>query len=204
MSKSIYTVCKNPNCNKKLIKHQKKYCSSSCAAIVNNIGVVRNGNTPQKKKCLNVSCEKLTTNPKYCSSICSARRNNALVILGRASFTQARRYIMENWEYKCSFCGIGPKWYGKSLTLQLDHINGDNKNNSLENLRWLCPNCHSQTETWGSKNMSEDGKARLLEGAKKGYLFRNKKKKEVIYCNCCEGGIHQGELTECLLYKRRK
>lgn len=49
-------------------------------------------------------------------------------------------------------CGIGNEWNGKPLTLQLDHINGDHSDNRLENLRILCPNCHSQTSTWGMKS----------------------------------------------------
>lgn len=54
--------------------------------------------------------------------------------------------------YNCSICGIGDTWNGRPLTLQLDHINGVNNDNRLTNLRWLCPNCHSQTETFCSKN----------------------------------------------------
>jgi hypothetical protein len=50
--------------------------------------------------------------------------------------------------YECSECGCGPEWRGKELILQLDHRNGDPTDNRLENLRFLCPNCHSQTETW--------------------------------------------------------
>ena len=55
-------------------------------------------------------------------------------------------------EYKCSICGQKPIWNGKELTLILDHINGKNKDDRLENLRWVCPNCNQQLDTTGSKN----------------------------------------------------
>lgn len=47
-------------------------------------------------------------------------------------------------------CNLGPEWCGKLLRLHLDHIDGDHFNNELKNLRILCPNCHSQTETYGA------------------------------------------------------
>lgn len=56
-------------------------------------------------------------------------------------------------EYKCVECGNLGEWNGNPLVLQLDHINGNPKDNRLENLRFLCPNCHSQTETFSGKNM---------------------------------------------------
>lgn len=55
-------------------------------------------------------------------------------------------------EYKCQFCGL-TKWRNKDISLELDHINGVPNDNRLENLRFLCPNCHSQTETYGARNI---------------------------------------------------
>ena len=55
--------------------------------------------------------------------------------------------------YKCSGCKI-IEWNGKILSLHLDHINGINNDNRIENLRFLCPNCHSQTETYCGKQLS--------------------------------------------------
>lgn len=54
--------------------------------------------------------------------------------------------------YECSLCNLLPIWNNKSLVLQLDHINGISSDNRLKNLRFLCPNCHSQTDTFGSRN----------------------------------------------------
>jgi predicted RNA-binding Zn-ribbon protein involved in translation (DUF1610 family) len=53
--------------------------------------------------------------------------------------------------YKCNECGISG-WNNKKLALHLDHINGKNGDHRLENLRFLCPNCHSQTDTYTGKN----------------------------------------------------
>lgn len=55
------------------------------------------------------------------------------------------------FEHQCSICGIS-EWMGKPIVIELDHIDGT-KNHSLTNLRMLCPNCHSQTDTYKSKNI---------------------------------------------------
>lgn len=56
-------------------------------------------------------------------------------------------------EYKCAICGL-TQWQNKPIVLQLDHINGINNDHRLNNLRFLCPNCHSQTETYAGRNKS--------------------------------------------------
>lgn len=54
--------------------------------------------------------------------------------------------------YKCAICGNTGEWNGQKLVLQLDYINGNHFDHRKENLRFLCPNCHSQTETFSGKN----------------------------------------------------
>jgi len=55
-------------------------------------------------------------------------------------------------KWQCSECGVGDTWFGKPLVLQLDHINGVHNDHRRENLRLLCPNCHSQTPTFAGRS----------------------------------------------------
>jgi 5-methylcytosine-specific restriction endonuclease McrA len=55
-------------------------------------------------------------------------------------------------ENKCEICGIS-EWNGKPIQMELHHIDGDRTNHKLSNLMMLCPNCHSQTETFRAKNI---------------------------------------------------
>jgi hypothetical protein len=52
----------------------------------------------------------------------------------------------------CALCHLANKWNGKPINLQIDHINGNAVDNRIENLRILCPNCHSQTDSFGGRN----------------------------------------------------
>lgn len=71
--------------------------------------------------------------------------------------------VLEEQNYEC-LCGQGTVWDGKPLVLQLDHINGDSSNYERENLRMLCPNCHTQTLTYGSKMISGEKKRQMCRG----------------------------------------
>jgi HNH endonuclease len=65
----------------------------------------------------------------------------------------------------CRDCGIA-EWRGRPLALELHHINGDGKDNRLENLTLLCPNCHSQTDSWGGRNTTRAAAVRATPAAR--------------------------------------
>ena len=62
--------------------------------------------------------------------------------------------IVSGREEKCEICGI-TNWLDKPIALEVDHIDGNSSNNSLSNLRFLCPNCHAQTDTWRGRNINK-------------------------------------------------
>lgn len=66
----------------------------------------------------------------------------------RARREQLLRAMTESGvQYECGACGTGAVWRGRPLVLEIDHVNGDKRDNRLANLRYLCPSCHSQTRT---------------------------------------------------------
>lgn len=101
------------------------------------------------------------------------------VVLVKGRYTDSgtlrQRLIKEGiLEKKCSRCGLD-EWQGEELPLSLDHIDGDYYNNLLENLRILCPNCHSLTPTWCGRNK------------KYGYRKNRKEQRKVNGRNSKEG-----------------
>ena len=89
-------------------------------------------------------------------------------------------------ERLCEKCGQDEYWNGEKMSLILDHINGINDDNRLENLRILCPNCNATLDTHGGKNTKD----------KKIKVKKIKKEKEINYCNC--GEIIRSVSTMCL------
>jgi hypothetical protein len=140
-------------CNKEFDSHRKLNGHKSIHKENGRYSVSRR--TKQEIECLN--CKTLTYNPKYCSMNCQQTHkwNNKYNKISEGDILSEgymRRYITETKGYKCEDCGCGSTWNNKPITLQLDHIDGNSDNNSLDNIRWLCPNCHTQTDTWCARN----------------------------------------------------
>ena len=65
--------------------------------------------------------------------------------------------------YKCEVCGCDGHWQDGIISLELDHIDGDNTNNEISNLHYLCPNCHALTKTYRGKNKNIQSKVTVTD-----------------------------------------
>jgi len=95
--------------------------------------------------------------------------------------TNLKRELINNeiFEEKCAICGMLPEWYGLKLVLILDHINGINNDNRVENLRLLCPNCNSQTDTFCGRHRKQRYYCTVCG--------KERKSKHSKICNKCSG-----------------
>ena len=109
---------------------------------------------------------KPSTKNRFCSKLCEVshrstewnRRIEAGEVLG---FKAMRSYLIER-DNRCQECGVSDTYNSKPIVLQCDHIDGNNDNHKLSNLRLLCPNCHSQTETWCGRNKKDTKRNKYL------------------------------------------
>lgn len=163
------------NCNSLITsKYAKKFCCKSCSAQYNNsrrdqasrdkqrnsIRNRYNNNNSNLFVCQQCSIEfRAGTGAKqykFCSRGClllnKASQQRQRFIDGKIVTSDSlRKHLTEDRGYSCEECGIS-EWNNSKLTLQVDHINGDPGNNFPDNLRLLCPNCHSQTPTYKGGN----------------------------------------------------
>lgn len=132
------------------------FCSKSCSAKYNNSYRSRKDRRPDFT-CNNCGIISKSThkNQKYCSNVCHKEyqsKSYRLELESGANLThgKCKSYWLQD-AHKCSCCGLH-EWNGLPIPLELDHINGDGTDNTLDNTRLLCPNCHAQTDNYKSKN----------------------------------------------------
>jgi len=138
--------------------HQKKFCSHSCSAIFNNKGVRRNGSQP--RDCLQCGCRLRRSDLTYCSIRCQQdhRRSQIFALIEKGEYLNTpgasrsyKNYLLSHRPHRCEICNT-EKWMGKPVSLIMDHVDGNPENNSLENLRLICPNCDAQLPTFKARN----------------------------------------------------
>jgi predicted nucleic acid-binding Zn ribbon protein len=157
--------CKNCATSLPYTKRHNSFCSKSCSVTLSNIGRRKNSNNA----CL--SCSIIIGNgAKYCSVKCQHQYQYKTAISewlsGKksAGIAAIKRYLTETLGYRCTECGISD-YNGKPITLELEHKDGNSANNDIHNLCFLCPNCHSQTDTYKAKNKGNGRHSRRVRYA---------------------------------------
>ena len=146
-----------------------KFCSRSCAVSYNNTQSPKRVSTKCKVKCV-VCCEVFIprrTTQVFCSRKCVAKHKTLTTydrfeLQGRfylldddaiKNSKTVRQYLIHKHGNNCMLCGqSGDDWHGNSMTLIVDHIDGDAHNWLIPNVQLVCPNCDSQLPTYKSKN----------------------------------------------------
>jgi hypothetical protein len=184
--KYVENYLKNPKycktCGKQITynKRRNDFCSSSCSARFNNIGISRNTGNGKNAEYLFygkdvecIFCGQITKNKKYCSYKCHRaakwqatkelmEKNNALLPTNCGYGYNpriAKKYLAETRGYKCAICAYS-EWRGEPIPLILDHINGNPEDHRLENVRLVCGNCNMQLPTFAGRNIGKGRKNR--------------------------------------------
>lgn len=136
--------------NEKILKEKIEKAMENCLTMAGVARALRIDYKTLKKYAIKFDL----FNPNQSGKKCF-HKNIDEILSGKITVSKStikKRIIDENvLDYKCKRCGIN-SWNGTAITLELDHIDGNKKNNTLSNLRLLCPNCHSQTITYRGMN----------------------------------------------------
>jgi HNH endonuclease len=110
-----------------------------------------------KRQCKNCNTLVKRRPSVYCSSLCHVqfrRRVKVEANLNKLDGRLVKNYLLDLRGHRCEVCGIS-QWMGKPAPLELDHKDGNSSNNALDNIRLICPNCHSQTATYKGRNIGQ-------------------------------------------------
>ena len=147
--------------SKFVLKNGKNCCSTRPAGC----SVMKAINAEKTKQAHSEGRHGYTHNPASAWSKGKSLISNEIVFVEDSTYANEmvkQRIVKDNLlEYKCVKCGID-SWCGETIVLDLDHINGNNRDNRLTNLRYLCPNCHSQTDTYKGRNKNS-GKVKITD-----------------------------------------
>lgn len=153
--------CKGCSNDIVFLKRRNFFCSKNCSAIYNNKKSPKKISKIKTRKCLWCFSEIKASKNLCCNIDCRIKYNYMEYFLkwynGNLNKTKElessriRDFISIISGYKCSICGIF-EYQGQKLTLEIEHKDGNSCNNKKDNLCLLCPNCHSQTNTYSGKN----------------------------------------------------
>lgn len=146
--------------------HTLKNGKSCCTSSANGCPVNKNKNSQALKKSIKEHPidykERYKERYKKCSAESKAKMLWNKGKHPETNFTyggggQHKIALTKERGHACEVCKLS-EWNGVPITLELEHTDGDTKNNTRENLRLMCPNCHSQTPTWRRRKTSGNGK----------------------------------------------
>jgi hypothetical protein len=177
--------------------------SKSMKEVVGKLGYKTKNGSNHKTVIKRLNKYNISTNHFESAKPTERTFENVFCINSTAVQSTLRRWYKKLFDdSKCEICGQNKLWNGKELTLILDHINGDNHDNRLFNLRWICPNCDSQLPTFTGRN---NKKRKLSNGKTYIPVQRRKYSKKICpICNINEINKTSKMCIDCRTKEKRK